>query len=329
MVFSGSFQGKFQPAGTLGLFHDFLDQRFFDVTIWCFDNASSTSSYMSKKKVEKKLTKCININAACGYWENGLFRQFPSTNVHYKALKKQTRYDSEGFQKLRTLLLYGDSHAIRYYKSLLDKPACSSIFLKCDYVFTFVYQREKYRPILDDINYFDGKDFNKTIFLSDIKDAFYRDDMDSSESVIVINFGIHLMMTMSLNQAKDLFIEFLNIITTLRAKKKEGEFPIVIWRTTPPPALENEKELRNATHTRFLTKQVWTTLFFFLLLVYVLMQWYYMYMQINMIFKIAKFPVLVAFFPVSSFFLANPYCAPLSGTSSNTFSVLKFEIYIY
>lgn len=256
MVFPGSFQGKFQPTGTLGLFHDFLDEKFFDITIRCFDNASSTSSYMSRKKVERKITKCININAACGYWENGVFEQFSPKNIHHKVLNERTGYNAEGFKKLRTLLLYGDSHAIRYYKSLLDKPACTSIFSKCDYVFTFVYQREKYRPILDDINYFDGKDFNKTIFLRDIKDAFSRDDMHSNESVIAINFGIHLMMTMSLNQAKYLFKEFLNIITTLRAKRREGEFPIVIWRTTPPPALENGKELSNATHTRFLTKQV-------------------------------------------------------------------------
>ena len=89
-----------------------------------------------------------------------------------------------------------------------------------------------------------------------IKFDILRNEMRDPKSVIIINFGIHQTMTLPFTRAFQLFDNFLQMLKEIRVKYRPDELPLIIWKTTTLPVVENTPHLWNATHLRFTTKQV-------------------------------------------------------------------------
>jgi len=159
---------------------------------------------------------------------------------------------------LKTLLIYGDSIGYRFYHSIIKQTPefCKNgTFSSCTLVYTWTYKH--YDPIefRADIYNHTGDDFNETKFLNEIQDSLTTTDIFNRDSVFVINFGIHIVSTVSLDRAFALFLRFLDLVKSLKEKRKDGVFPLLIWKTTTPTILENAK-IKNKTCNRFITKHV-------------------------------------------------------------------------
>ena len=145
-------------------------------------------------------------------------------------------------------MVYGDSSQYRFYDSIEDEKSFRETFtsFKKEYLWNY-----KHYPN-ENIYYYDGKDYNETQCLTEIRESMLSRPMMNTNSVFLINFGIHPLMTVSLKQGIHFFERFLKMVEKLR--KRYGEsLPRVIWRNTTPPTIENTKK-HNITHCRFLSK---------------------------------------------------------------------------
>ena len=256
----GSYQGKFQKEGSLGPLDDFLNKKLRTVpfNVENYDGTTNNvthevSNHTIKFKrpslaVNTSQERCSSINDACGYWKKF---QFVTSAKQTTLPERRSSNKRKTQRKLGTLLTFGDSLQLRLHYSMLQ--ACRKQFKSCVNVYTWTYMHANNNPERKSWE-LDGKDFNETLFLSEIRQEATRPSMLDGKSVLFINFGLHITMTLPLEQAMHLFQEFLRMLTDLRKVHGESRFPNVIWKNTTPPRIEASKQL-NLTYTRFLTKE--------------------------------------------------------------------------
>jgi len=237
-----SVQGKTQKAGTLQFINEFLNQTFlhtsFTVKETTFLNflinkgesicnllQNDAAMPVANRKV-KTLNQCQPINENKGYWYQSKFKSY--------SLLNQTKRTIEIKNKLDTLIVYGDSLGVRFFGSI-QNTLCRSLFTQCRNVYLWVYIKGKYNTDHEEVNLFDNKDFNQDYFINDIKDSFQK--LPTNRSVMLINFGLHYVMSFELKKCKELFLIFIKLVTTLKLEKGNN-FPLIIWKTTTPPQLE-------------------------------------------------------------------------------------------
>ena len=158
-------------------------------------------------------------------------------------------------RKLDTLTVYGDSLGYRFYNSI-QRKFCKDLFQKCKNIYTWTYKlvgtsKTKFHR---DKNVFTGDDFNETRLYDEMKTELVKEDVFKRNSVFIVNFGLHQVSTMNLSRAFSMFDGFLDMLDTVK-QSNATTFPLVIWKTTTPPVIENVKA-KNKTSFRFLTKQV-------------------------------------------------------------------------
>ena len=159
--------------------------------------------------------------------------------------------------QLQTLKIYGDSMGRRLYESLVaNHTLCRNLFKQCSLSYTWVYKMfnetvDRYQGVHN----YDNQEFNESRFLSDLKTDLTTPDMLCGRSVYVVNFGVHTIMTLPLSTMRELLRKFIDMVTGLRLKYGTMKSPLVIWKTTTDPYLENFKP-KPTTQLRFLTKHV-------------------------------------------------------------------------
>ena len=169
-------------------------------------------------------------------------------------LKKQ---DHDKEQYFQTLKIYGDSMGRHFYESLAaNHSLCRKMFKHCSLSYTWVYKMfnqtvDRYQGVHN----YDNLDFNETRFLSDLKLDLTTPDMLCKRSVYVVNFGVHTIMTLPLSTMKNLLRKFIEMVAGLRLRYGADKSPLVIWKTTTFPYLEEFKP-KPSTQLRFLTKHV-------------------------------------------------------------------------
>ena len=179
----------------------------------------------------------------------GQYRPYTRKNNHKQNTKPVKR-------KLNTLTVYGDSLGYRFFHAI-QREFCRDLFQKCRNIYTWTYKlvgtsKTNYHR---DKNEFTGDDFNETRLFDEIKTELVRKDVFTNDSVFLVNFGLHQVSTMNLSRAFSMFDGFLDLLDTVKQSNK-ASFPLVIWKTTTPPVIENVKS-KNKTCFRFLTKQVY------------------------------------------------------------------------
>ena len=261
-LFSGTIQGKFQKDGLLGPIDSFINERRkaikFEVKHYNAVVENQTRALQKTSKLQQKrsqlqntiilekdgLKRCLLLSTL-GEWRKG--KWIPRENdfdVRESTLNKKN-------SKLNTLWIYGDSLGKRFYDQIKNGKLCTDIFSICKLTYTWTYTFKNHYDHYEDRTEYNGNDFNETRFLEPIRNLLDHQLM-RNRSALVINFGVHVIMTIQLHRAMKLFKMFLLLV---QEKLKGNRNMDVIWKTTTPPFIEHSK-IQNKTHFRFLTKQV-------------------------------------------------------------------------
>lgn len=260
----GNANGRFQEEGILGYLDEYLVQKtmpiHFEVKLpkktglkqlakfrghnqsQCVHRGGNRSSCFTSKDFDRK---CMFVWDGYGNWKpkSGSFRWKPNFPV-----SKPANYNSK--KKLDTLWFLGDSVTYRLWDSSYTRVLCRQAFKNCKKTYTWVYEigksGEKKRP--NNV----GLAFNKTKFFAPLYAIFNQPDMKSNRSVVVINFGLHIIMTLNFSDYKILIKDFIKVLDHYRALENQTSVPQIIWKTTTMSHKENT-ERWNVTQARFLT----------------------------------------------------------------------------
>ena len=108
----------------------------------------------------------------------------------------------------------------------------------------------------------DDFDFRPSIILDNIRNILRNHRMKSSQSLLVLNLGLHYSISLSFVTYQKLIDDV--IVMLLDRHKSLGSKAQVIWKTTTSLRKEKEKPPRNSTTWRLLTEQVRDRIFFHL-----------------------------------------------------------------
>eukprot|EP00794_Sanderia_malayensis_P016170 gene16170-17793_t len=281
---SGDAHGEFQHNGTLGYLDDFLVQRIaplkFTVKVHgddndnydydskhagfslkaigekaCFEEGSSGVVHDFCFKSDDFERNCKIVSHSYGAWSNDNNRQEWTPNVPFILDINAYRGDGKGGgekEKLETLWFYGDSITYRLWDSAYTRALCRQVFKNCMNTYTWIY------PLASDpdkyVSIYEGKKFNYTKFFDPIREMFEQASMKTNRSVVLINFGLHITMTIQFDEYKRVLDYFIRMIKTLKERRQATRLPHIIWKTTTMSHKENAR-IWNLTHTRFLTNQ--------------------------------------------------------------------------
>jgi hypothetical protein len=148
-----------------------------------------------------------------------------------------------------TLWIFGDSIGYRLYRSLARKSLCNQTFTSCRCSYNWVYPVPHNNITLGRILN-DDCDFRPEIVLDSLRSVLSANVMKSSQSLLLLNFGLHYPISINFTTFQTLID---NVIKMLNDRKKG---PRVIWKTTTAMHKENADPPRNITHFRFSTEQV-------------------------------------------------------------------------
>jgi len=238
---TGTFQGAFhkQKLGEVKhLLHIKLPTKYIDV------KTSSSEFYGCNYKLP---VECKHMNSKFGYWYNSTFKDCSQIDPDKEARNNPTvfkKLDNKIKNKnksLDTLLIYGDSLSMYFYHSIKKKDICKDLFKTCKNVHTWIYARGRYPQ--DQTQYmtniiYDDKDFNETIFFDGITHALKDLSLHSNKSVVLINFGLHIIKCLQYERMKNLFIQFLDYIDEFK-RTLGTSAPLFIWKSVTQPGQAN------------------------------------------------------------------------------------------
>ena len=227
--------------GTIGIVDQFLN-----------DPVSEIKFVVPKTVDQRKVPlqdngSCTIINKNYGYWNSGKFVDHFGSESVFKMPYISAK------ERLKTLLVYGDSLQYRFLDSLKKHPICQNIFTRCIKTYTWTYKHFN-KDLKIDASTKTKEDFNETKFILDMTSDLTQPPMRTKKSLFVVNFGIHNVGNIPLQRAFNLFQLFIQMVRKVRKDLKEN-CPLIVWKTTTPPAIENAKKHHN-TDMRFITKQV-------------------------------------------------------------------------
>ena len=176
----------------------------------------------------KKLSTCRLIWRNFGYWKD------IKGNIHWFPEREHEESFAESLtDKYDFLWAYGDSLCERWWYTPFRQMLCRRAFRSCDHIYTWTYaDRDTGQKIPA------GQKFNKTQFFSPIKKIIYDQNM-TNNSILIINFGLHLITGLNIKELKDVVNSFANIILEMRREKGKFGTPKIIWKTTT--CAENSK----------------------------------------------------------------------------------------
>ena len=214
------------------------EKRIYNYNI----TTSTNNSTAFIKQTTNKTLICNNINSPCGYWENEKeFITIPRQN-HHSSYNKTFSTSNKPM-----IMFYGDSLQFRFHDQFLSRKICKELYV-CNRTYLWVYPNPPSKRI------YDNKNFNKTIILESIRSVLLHPEMKKNSSVLLINFGLHLMMDVSFEEAKEVLQDFIKLTKNLKQILGDN-LARIVWKTTTPP-FERERYQYNEDHRRFLAKHV-------------------------------------------------------------------------
>ena len=262
----GDMQGHFQSPFILGPNNDYILERkvidTFEVKdvkkAKCIEREKCLFAVHSGKGLKGWVKKEIDSKNNNEFWKTKYkdrcnlvwdsFAAWDSRNV-------ECAYSEEGSRKLSTvkddksfdkLWVYGDSLSYRWWGSPFGIDICKRHFKYCNNTFTYTYAKREFST--SHISF--GFSFNRSLFFNPIEIAFDDAHMQSERSVLLINFGIHLILSLNFTELKDTVDKFAELIQVKRSSKRA--LPRIVWRTTTSTFPEI-KDLPNRLSARFLT----------------------------------------------------------------------------
>ena len=154
-----------------------------------------------------------------------------------------TARDDKSFD---TLWVYGDSLSHRWWGSPFGIDICKRLFKYCNHTYTYTYAKREFNT--SHISF--GFSFNISRFFNPIEIALDDAHMQSERSVLLINFGIHLILSLNFTELKNVVDKFAELIEVKRSS--ERTLPRIVWKTTTG-AFPEINDLPNKLSARFLT----------------------------------------------------------------------------
>ncbi|XP_057309096.1 uncharacterized protein LOC130647313 [Hydractinia symbiolongicarpus] len=238
----GNIGGKYQKQGILNGQRDLInEEKIYNVLVP--DNPKADLSLNSLQRKSREVNYRY-LNPSCGYWKGSYL---------YLQQKLKT-FPKHTYSTGSWLWVYGDSIQKRFGESLKRDIVCREYYT-CNLTYAWVYTNPQVTKKI-----FDDKDFNKDIILEEIKNILDEPGMQKKSSLLLLNFGLHIVMTTQLSKAQDLFRSLLSMLS-MRRRASPDRFPSVAWASTTSP---NEHEYRaeksdgkeiHVDDIRFLTKQ--------------------------------------------------------------------------
>lgn len=249
----GDIHGHFQEQGALDVDGPPASQST-EVLRFEIKESLATSARAKRNRLEKPADIChqvrqgLHASSQCkviwssfGYWRS-------AENKHVwkncEAAFLKGRNYSTSYNKLWIL---GDSISYRWWNSASRVRLCNRLFKSCNHTFTYTYEFRKYD--YDKINI--GEGFNLRRFLQPIESVFHDPQMKNN-SVFVINFGLHLIISLTFSEFQHVVDNFLGLIKHFENLKGKKGLPMIIWKTTTFAAAENGM-FQGKSHVRFLT----------------------------------------------------------------------------
>ncbi|XP_057303260.1 uncharacterized protein LOC130640746 [Hydractinia symbiolongicarpus] len=219
-----------------------LDRKgyIYKTHVLSFKKSKQNATVRVEKQTKNNTGTCIYVGTSKGYWaRNG-------TKVKFTSMPKTKLFVFNKKHKQNTTLwVYGDSLGLRYYSYLKKRFICTDFFKNCKVTYNWVYPLYRGKEIARRI--YDKKDFNDSIVLNDLKNVLTCKEMRNPKSVLLLNFGLHTMMGLTMNQSKTLLINFVKMYRNL---KKIQLVPMVIWKTTTPTYRKYKDDHRFLTNHR-------------------------------------------------------------------------------
>ncbi|XP_047144068.1 uncharacterized protein LOC105848383 [Hydra vulgaris] len=180
---------------------------------------------------------CI-ANNAHGYWQKNVYKtvtaKTDSTFKHEMILRNLAALSNVNNTVQPTFWFYGDSLNLLFFRSLKATPLCKLFICQNTYIWTYPVTN----PENPNAQPYDNKDFNQTKFLDNIKMVLINPLMMNNNSVLIINFGLHILKNINMSQAKELLDGFLDMVLNIKSKVLPN-FPKILWKSTTPAYIEN------------------------------------------------------------------------------------------
>lgn len=264
----GTVHGNFQEEGVLGYVDDFLMEKAMPISFNVGLNGStakkevlvqdgknpSTTETEQLKCSKSKLQKCFTFKDReynCDFVWDGQGKWVMQNGYKWVAdspIENPVDYSSK--EKLETLWFLGDSLTYRMWDSSFSRVLCKQAFKRCKKTYTWVYELGKQGESKKPINA--GLKFNQTRFFQPLHSILNSSDMKSNRSVVLINFGLHLLKSLNFSEYQEILEKFVTILDQYKRKENNAGIPTFIWKTTTLTHKENTKRW-NITHMRFLT----------------------------------------------------------------------------
>ena len=267
----GNIHGRFQEEGILGYIDDFFQEN---VTLLHFSVKNSLGSETNGTGNAKRISprdgseqmNCSMLNSQIGEscFSSKTFERNCKLvwNGHGRWKRQGEKYtwlpnfpevgpvDYSSKEKLQTLWFLGDSLTYRLWDSSYTRVLCRKAFKNCKKTYIWVYEIGNGGESKVPINV--GIEFNYTRFFEPLHSILNSADMKSNRSVVIINYGLHLVMSLNFSEYRNLIDKFIAIVDHYRLQQNESSVPQFVWKTTTMSHKENT-ERWNMTQARFLT----------------------------------------------------------------------------
>ena len=264
----GNIHGRFQQEGILGYVDDFLQdnvallQFSIEASLNATGNKTVNSMQASNKGGGTQIMFTSNVDAPCfainkskhkcelvwnGY---GRWKRQSQGYTWLPNFPESEPADYSTKEKLETLWFLGDSLTYRLWDSSYTRVLCRKAFKECKKTYMWVYDVGTYGEHKTPNNV--GLAFNFTRFFEPLNSILNKAEMKSNRSVIIINFGLHLVMSLNFSEYRSLINQFATTVSQHRLRSNRSGIPQFIWKTTTLSHKENTKRW-NMTQARFLT----------------------------------------------------------------------------
>ncbi|XP_065674293.1 uncharacterized protein LOC136091195 [Hydra vulgaris] len=228
----GDYQGRRQNEDYFGRNYDYiLETKKFEFVV----SKGTVPSNDEQLQGWHFQPFCV-INNAHGSWINDKYvtvnAKTDSNPKHELLLRSLAQKSKKNTVLKKTMWMYGDSLTRQFFIDMKSTEICSEF--NCQLTNTWTYPLTNENPAQQP---FDDKDFNQSKFLDHIKEVIMNPLMMSNNSVLVINFGLHILKNINMSQAEKLLNGFIDMVYEIKINNVLS-FPKIVWKTTTPAYIE-------------------------------------------------------------------------------------------
>ena len=155
------------------------------------------------------------------------------------------------------LWIYGDSIGVFFSDSIKRRSLCKSVFNSCNNTYNWVYPL-----VIEDWKkniVYDGLDFDYNIIISNVRRLIRRPEIDSTDSAIILNFGLHFVESTNFSNYQNLVNGLVDLFKEqgiVGESTRQAAKVHVLWKTTT--AINKQRAVLDLhrEYKRFLTYQV-------------------------------------------------------------------------